>query len=258
MIVSWLKSLVSRPDGAEPSGALATLAPGQRFYAVGDIHGRLDLLQQILGRLQPDLPIVFVGDYVDRGDHSAQVLRHLQHLSQARNRQVICLLGNHEDLLLRFLQRPRRTCRLWMHNGGRQTLASFGLTDLPLELTPDEAVRAARRLEQEMGPSLLEWMHARPLYWTTGNVTVVHAALDPGSDPADQTRGTCLWGHGDFPGKPRSDGQWVVHGHTIVPEPCVRNRVISIDTGAFATGRLTAAEIGPGTVRFLSADPVQA
>ncbi|MCX8954657.1 serine/threonine protein phosphatase, partial [Ruegeria sp. NA] len=91
-----------------------------------------------------------------------------------------------------------------------------------------------------------------PLTWTSGNVTFVHAALDPRQSIQSQDRQICLWGHPMFPRLARSDAQWVVHGHTIVNQPRVKNRVVSIDTGAFASGRLTAVEIDSGSVGFLS------
>ncbi|SHF18508.1 serine/threonine protein phosphatase 1 [Ruegeria intermedia] len=254
MLRSWIKKLV----GASPTGNTATLAPEHRFYVVGDIHGRLDLLQQILTQLDPDVPVVFTGDYIDRGDHSAQVLRHLRHLSGGATRLVVCLLGNHEEMLLRFLHDPERTHRLWMRNGGYQTLLSFGLGGLTPDMTTDQAVGAADQLRRAMGAPLLDWLEGLPLSWSNGNVAIVHAALDPRKDCDRQSRDVCLWGHPEFLTRPRSDGMWVVHGHTIVPQPRIRNRVVSIDTGAFATGRLTAAEIGPGKVRFLNTGPVQA
>ncbi|EEX11423.1 metallophosphoesterase [Ruegeria lacuscaerulensis ITI-1157] len=248
MFRSWIKKLF----GAAPTGDVATLEPDHRFYAVGDIHGRLDLLQQILTMLEPDVPIVFAGDYIDRGEHSAQVLHHLRHLTSSGTRPVVCLLGNHEEMLLRFLDDPERTHRLWMRNGGIQTLLSFGLDGIEPDMAPDQAIGLAARLRHAMGAQLLDWLRDRPLSWSNGNVAVVHAAFDPERDRTDQPREVCLWGHPNFLKKPRRDGVWVVHGHTIVSTPSIRHRVVSIDTGAFASGRLTAADIRAGEIRFLS------
>ncbi len=252
MVTGWIKNLFSAPREQDQGAALSTLAPAERFYAVGDIHGRLDLLQRLLATLDTDCPLVFVGDYVDRGEYSAQVLRHLRHLSANRDRQVICLMGNHEDMLLRFLDDPEGMARMWWHNGGQQTMTSFGIA--AGSTSTDEVNKIADRLRQEMGQPLLDWMQDRPLTWTSGNVTVVHAALDPSSPVDAQNRHACLWGHPRFPTQHRKDGQWVVHGHTIVTDPKVENRVVSIDTGAFATDHLTAAEISTRQIRFLSTD----
>jgi len=249
MVTGWIKKLVSGPGSQDQSAMLSTLAPLERFYAVGDIHGRLDLLQRLLAALDTDCPIVFVGDYVDRGEYSAQVLRHLRHLSTNSDRQLTCLMGNHEDMLLRFLDDPEGMARMWWHNGGQQTLASYGIAT-----SAGEVFEIADKLRSAMGQPLLDWLQSRPLTWTSGNVTAVHAALDPTKPVDEQTERTCLWGHPRFPSQRRRDGQWVVHGHTIVTDPKIENRVISVDTGAFATNHLTAAEFSPGQVRFLSTD----
>ncbi len=251
MVTSWIKGFIGRArPGRETS--VPGIAPDERFVVVGDIHGRLDLLQALLMRVEDDCPLIFVGDYIDRGDYSAQVLRHLQHFDTAANRPVVCLMGNHEDMLLRFLNEPGRYAHHWFRNGGFQTLASFGITEFDLHPTNEIAEAVAGKLKQVMGAGLLSWLRDRPLIWSSGNVTVVHAALDPDLTVDDQQRQVCLWGHPMFPRRRRADGQWVVHGHTIIDRPRVNNGVVSVDTGAFATNRLTAAEIYRGGVRFVS------
>ncbi|KIC40558.1 metallophosphoesterase [Ruegeria sp. ANG-R] len=249
MLSDWIKRLVAPKAQTNQAVDLSTLAPAEKFYAIGDIHGRLDLLQTLLPALDDDCPLVFVGDYVDRGGYSAHVLRQLRHLSTGPEKRAICLKGNHEDMLLGFLNDPRRLERVWLHNGGAQTLASFGLANTDLS----EPETVAEQLQQAMGQPLLEWLLCQPLTWSSGNVTVVHAALDPSQEVDKQHARTCLWGHPRFPEKRRKDGRWVVHGHTIVDTPQIKNDVISIDTGAFLTDQLTAAEISTGTVRFISA-----
>ncbi|MEX0317515.1 MAG: metallophosphoesterase family protein [Ruegeria sp.] len=228
------------------------IAPDHRFYAVGDIHGRLDLLEELLTQLDPDYPLVFVGDYIDRGENSAGVLRRLRILARDERRQVICLLGNHEEMLLRFVDDPKRVGRLWLQNGGLQTFASFGVTDVTEVTSGDGAVAAAESLSAAMGEDLLDWLRTRPLTWQCGNVIVAHAAMDPTVSVAEQDRRVLLWGRPALGEHRRQDGFWLVHGHTIVPEPCLQDGLISIDTGAFVTGQLTAAEISRGRVRFIT------
>ncbi|MTI00812.1 metallophosphoesterase family protein [Roseibium sp. RKSG952] len=254
MIKEWIRKLAKQSAAQDMGASLAELAPDQRFYAVGDIHGRLDLLQTLLPRLDRRYPLVFVGDYIDRGEYSAQVLHHLKHLSEDTNRQVVCLLGNHEEMLLKFVDDPKRMGRLWLQNGGLQTLASFGLGNVTEAVIGKEAVEVAERLRARIGDRVLDWLRGLPLTWSSGNVTVVHAALDPAFPLDDQPRQVCLWGHPRFRLDRRTDDQWVVHGHTIVSEPRIKHKIVSIDTGAFATGRLTAAEISTGEIRFISAD----
>ncbi len=233
---------------------VSTIAPDQRFYAIGDIHGRLDLLQSLLSRLDPNIPLVFVGDYIDRGGYGAQVLHQLRHLNLAPNRQVVCLLGNHEEMLLKFVDDPARFGRHWLRNGGAHTLASFGISGVDEFTIRERPEFIAGQLQRAMGENLLTWLQERPLTWTSGNVTAVHAALDPSLSVADQSRQVCLWGHPKFFQQQRRDGQWVVHGHTIVDAPYVHNGVVSIDSGAFFSGRLTAAEILEGNIRFISTE----
>lgn len=248
MAFKWIKNRFLSGSKHAQDVDLSTLSPETRFYAIGDIHGRLDLLQTLLAALDEAVPLVFLGDYVDRGHYSAQVLRHLHHLSTGEDSRTICLMGNHEAMLLGFLDNPSEKQNIWMHNGGVQTLASFGLTDFR-DLGPEAL---AEQLRLSMGDALLDWLRELPLNWTNGNITAVHAALDPSRSPEDQSDRVCLWGHPNFPTKNRKDGHWVVHGHTIVNEPHARGGVISIDTGAFATNQLTAADISKGAIRFIS------
>ncbi len=243
MIFRHIKKLVSRRSGFE----LSSVAPDEDFYAIGDIHGRFDLLEMLLAELDPARRLVFVGDYIDRGENSAQVLRHLHALCQQSDGQIVCLKGNHEDMLLNFLDNPADAAPIWLRNGGDQTLAAFGIA--VDETDPDSVADALR---QAMGQPLIDWITELPLHWTTGNVTAVHAALDPAISVEDQSERVCLWGHPRFRQRPRRDGQWVVHGHTIMTQPTVAQGIISVDTGAFATNQLTAAEISGGQVQFMS------
>lgn len=226
---------------------IAPPQPDRPFVAVGDIHGRADLLRALdaqLADLPADWPLVCVGDYVDRGEESAAVL---QHLMRQGDRPRVCLMGNHEDMLLRFLEAPEAERRRWLRNGGLQTLASFGVGGSPAQ----EPVTARDALAEAMGAELIDWLRARPLSWQSGNVAVVHGGVDPALPLAAQSRETLLWGHPDFARSLRDDGLWVVHGHTIVEAPQAEAGRIAIDTGAFATGRLTAAIVEPDGVRFL-------
>lgn len=220
------------------------LAPADTFIAVGDIHGRADLLERFL-ESGPLYPVICVGDYVDRGDHSADVLR----LLHARP-DITCLSGNHEEMMLRFLDKPEETGQRWLRYGGLQTLASFGIAGLT-ESSGADILRSARdQLGNAMGPDLVAWMRALPSRWQSGNVAVVHAGADPARSIADQEIKTLHWGHPDFHGIGRGDGLWVIHGHTIVETPGATAGRIAIDTGAYATGRLTAVLIEPGKATF--------
>lgn len=222
--------------------------PEATFAAIGDVHGRLDLLKRLLEKLPEGLPVICVGDYVDRGPDSVEVLRFL------KNREgVTCLKGNHEDMLIDFIDHPEEKGPRWVRNGGLQTLAGLGIGGIS-EMSRGIKLREARNAMREaMGDDLIDWVRALPLIRWSGNVAVVHAGADPAIAIEDNSERTFLWGHRDFMTTPRTDGWWVVHGHTIVDEAVVEDGRISLDTGAFATGRLTAAIIAPEGIELVAA-----
>ena len=230
--------------------------PDEAFYIVGDIHGELFLLDRLLAKIGRDHRIVFVGDYVDRGRHSAGVLRRLLTLSADPATLVTCLLGNHEVMMLGFLRDPVMNSS-WLRHGGRQTIMSFGVAGIS-ERAEDQALLETRdRLAEAMGEDLIRWLGARPSVFQSGNLAVVHAAADPKLSMKDQKPERLIWGHPDFRRTSRLDGVWIAHGHNIVEDPVALNGVISVDTGAYATGRLTAAFVSPDRVGFVSAGPTR-
>lgn len=237
MIRKLLRRLATGPE-------FPAIAPDSPFIAVGDIHGRADLLKRFLDMRQT-YPVICVGDYVDRGDESAEVL----HLLQQRP-DITCLSGNHEEMMLDFLKNPDKAGPMWLRHGGLQTLASFGVAGVT-DTSGKEALGAARdALKEAMGPKLMTWLLNLPTRWQSGNVAVVHAGADPLFSIADQRTKTLHWGHPDFAKTGRKDGVWVIHGHTIVDAPIGHAGRIAIDTGAYATGRLTTALVEPGKTTF--------
>lgn len=222
-------------------------APDRPLAVIGDIHGCDDALARLLNRLDPALDLVLVGDYVDRGEQSAAVLRRVMDLPGA-----VCLRGNHEQMLLDFVAAPERAGPRWLRNGGLQTLASFGITRITPATSGPRLTEAAVALCAAMGPTMLDWLGALPLVHRSGTVAFVHAAADPARPIDRQQDADLLWGHPAFLRGERSDGIWVVHGHTIVETPHARAGRIAVDTGAYATGRLTAAVLGQGDVRFVT------
>lgn len=240
--------LPRRFEGLPPS-------PETGLAIVGDIHGHLSCLEAMIKQLEdcaPNARWVFVGDLIDRGDHSAQVLARIRALEEVRP-DTVCILGNHEEMMLSFLKDPEQAGNRWMRHGGLQTMASFGSFQLGVQ-SPPEALRKARdRLLEVMPDGLQDWLSQRPRWIQSGNVAIVHAGADPAKPMEMQKDQALTWGHMVFGQETRQDGLWVVHGHTIVDLPQEKSGVISIDTGAYATGRLTAALIENGSVEFIQA-----
>lgn len=223
-------------------------SPEVPLAVIGDVHGRLDLLEKLLAQIPDEFTKICVGDYIDRGPHSIGVLQYL-----ADRPDITCLKGNHEDMMLDFLSDPEEKGGRWIRNGGLQTLAEVGARGIT-EMTGGQKLRDARgTLEQALGRDLVTWIDELPVVRWTGNVVVCHAGADPGRSMEEQKERHFIWGHRHFFEDERQDGNWVVHGHTIFDDPIFEGGRISLDTGAFATGRLTAGLISPdGTVRFVA------
>lgn len=212
--------------------------PDQPFCAIGDIHGRADLLGHALDAV--DGQVVCVGDYVDRGPDSAGVLRLLQ-----SRPDVVCLMGNHEEMMLDFFANPEGAGPRWLRSGGRDTLASYGVLKPETNLT-----RARDVLRAELGEAAEDWLTTLPSLWQSGNVAVTHAGADPCAEMGAQSEKHLRWGHPKFGHVLRRDGVWVVRGHVIQDEAFMLDGTIQIDTGAWRTGRLTLAHISAEGVRF--------
>jgi serine/threonine protein phosphatase 1 len=217
------------------------------IYAVGDIHGHADLLHELCARIDADIrkfrparPIqVFLGDYIDRGPDSRDVIAMLD--QRRRTHSLVCLLGNHEACLLEFLVNPDMLAQ-WRQFGGLQTLMSYGLTP---SLNPDAAERRAlaQTLVRQMPPAHLAFLRSLPITYSCGRYFFVHAGVRPGVALKQQRKEDLLWIRDDFLVSEDDFGKVVVHGHTPVHEAeLLRNR-INVDTGAYATGRLTCVKL---------------
>ena len=220
-------------------------------YVIGDVHGRIDLLRALSAQIVADARarpgmgaarIVYLGDYVDRGDASADVLNHVYRLNLAQPERHICLRGNHEAMMLDFLHDPAERGTRWLRHGGLQTLASYGIGGLTERSSPEAILEASDRLHRALPEGIADWLANLPTLHRTGNLVCVHAALDPTVPPEASSERCRLWGKQEFYRDRRSDGLWVVHGHTIVENAgTTANGRLELDTGAYATGRLTAA-----------------
>jgi serine/threonine protein phosphatase 1 len=223
------------------------LAAGLRIYAIGDIHGRADLLYQVFSRIDahrarnPVLRpvIVLVGDYIDRGPASREVLDLL--IARKLSHEMVCLTGNHEPYLLEFLQRPGRL-REWSMLGGRETLMSYGIKP-PMNADAQIQRELADALNATIPKSHVRFLANLPSCFICGGFFFAHAGVRPGIPLDKQRDEDLLWIRDDFLLHEDDFGKIIVHGHTPVLELDIRHNRINIDTGAYATGRLTCLVI---------------
>lgn len=225
---------------------MSDLTEGQRLYAIGDLHGRLDLLREALTRIEGDLSarphprhqIIFLGDYVDRGPDSRGVIDTLIGLRDAGARASF-LLGNHDSYVAAYLQDPDWFDRSyhWLHSamGGAETLASYGVSEAS-EKRPS-ATRDA--FAEAFPPEHLAFLQSCALWRRVGGYVFAHAGIRPGIALESQRREDCIWIREPFLSDTRNYGFKVVHGHTIVPQVEHRRNRIAIDTGAYRTGVLS-------------------
>ena len=222
--------------------------PAAPLCIVGDLHGRADLLELMLATISRRDPEhrarrIFVGDLIDRGPESASVLARVHQLCTSDPTHHICLLGNHERMLLNFLDDPIRHAQIWFAAGGDQTLASFGLhLRYGTRDTGAQHRALAKALQVALPVETVSWLKSLALYWQERNLVVCHAGADTEKALDTQTETEFIWGRFANKGA-RKDGLWVAQGHKIVKEPIAHEGRIFTDTGAWQTGRLNAAWI---------------
>ncbi|WP_085809295.1 metallophosphoesterase [Sphingomonas sp. TZW2008] len=229
----------------KPEPFQATLPAGRRIYAVGDIHGRLDLLDDLLALIAADdatrgpaqTGIVFLGDLVDRGAESAGVVARVRSLCAERP-DTRCLAGNHEEILLGAYDGDADMARLLLRVGGYDTLLSYGLG---LEEIDAASISELVELMQRDVPAAdVAFLRALDDYIIEGDYLFVHAGIQPGVPIERQVTRDLRWIRDPFLNHAPNHAKLVVHGHTITDAVDLRGNRIGIDTGAYRTGRLTA------------------
>ena len=234
--------------------APASLPPGRRIYAIGDIHGcdqQLANLHEIIAedleRRPVDAPLLLhIGDYVDRGADSAGVLRRLLAGSPIADVPMVNLLGNHDETMLHALSGDRPAATDWLFTGGRPALESYGIDpDSPRESWP----------EQVPGEHL-DFLRDLTLLHREGGYFFVHGGVRPGVPLEQQARADLLRMRQPFLYSEMSFGAVVVHGHSPVKQPMVRHNRIAIDTGAVFGGKMTCLVLEGESLGFLTAEPV--
>ena len=233
--------------------------PETRVYAIGDIHGRLDLLGELRGRIADDLArapvaravVVYLGDYIDRGPASKQVIEALIAEPMA-GMMEIHLKGNHEDLLLRFHD-SGDLGETWLMNGGGATLASYGVEAAG---DPFDALWRLDELRGELRRRLparhLAFLRGLALDHREGGYLFVHAGVRPGIALAAQSAEDRIWIRDEFLSSDADFGAFVVHGHTPRPAPVIKDNRIGIDTMAYRSGTLTCLALEGTERRFIT------
>lgn len=237
-----LLSTFSAQKGAAPSAAVPD---GARIYAVGDIHGRLDLLDDLLGRIEvddaarpdADTTVIFLGDLIDRGAESAQVVQRLLDLSR-RSDRVRFLLGNHEEVFLKALAGEKGALPFFIRIGGKPTVLSYGISEAEY-LDADYDVLAGL-LRDRVPQEHIDFLQGFENLIQIGNYAFVHAGIRPGVSLSEQTSGSLRWIRDEFLNHRGPHEKIIVHGHTITDDVVEAPWRIGIDTGAFASGKLTA------------------
>ncbi|MDB5562250.1 MAG: serine/threonine protein phosphatase [Hyphomicrobiales bacterium] len=218
------------------------------IYAIGDIHGCLAELRAMerlivddANSIAGDKWLVTLGDYIDRGPQSAAVLDHLL-APPPPGFQRYSLLGNHEQLLLDFLSEPKANLN-WLRYGGMETLQSYGIDPGSSRLDDPSPRNLAKRLTERLPPEHLQLLQDLPICLSVPGFIFVHAGIRPGIDLQFQDDGDLIWIRDEFLNAKIGGGSVVVHGHTPAPEAVITPYRIGIDTGCFATGRLSAVRI---------------
>jgi serine/threonine protein phosphatase 1 len=240
-------------DRAVPSGF--SISEQVRLYAVGDIHGRADLLEKINRKIDAHLENnacarhlrIFLGDYVDRGPDSHGVIEGLIAIEQRS--EAVFLRGNHETFIAEFINNPA-VLPTWRSLGGLETLASYGVFS-PLNPDPEHQLRLAAEFSAALPPSHVQFLgRLRPCF-AFDDVFFAHAGVRPGVPLASQAETDLFWIRDEFLLHRRLFEKIVVHGHTPVRTPDVQPNRINIDTGAYVTGQLTCLWIQGNRMGFL-------
>jgi len=226
---------------------------GMRLYAIGDVHGCDALLAAMHERIAADLAaspppdhrIVHVGDYADRGPDSAAAIARLAALTAA-DPHVLCLRGNHDQMLLDFLADPEGAASMLLRNGGKETLRSYGVT-----ARSQNYAGIGTQLAALMPVVDRAFLAALPLSVQFGDYLFVHAGIRPGIPLAEQDPQDLLWIREEFLLDPRDYGFVVIHGHTPATPVEVRSNRINVDTGAVYSGVLTCVVLEGTRHRFL-------
>lgn len=251
-------SLLSSFFGAKPPAARPP--EGRLIYAIGDAHGRADVLADLLETVRRDAEalgtrrreLIFLGDYVDRGPDSRGVIDQILALGDDADVSVTALKGNHEEAMLAFMA-DASFGPVWAQHGGGATLSSYGVEPPANRMDDAEWGRARDELNAALPKSHRSFLDTLQIWCKRGDYVFVHAGIRPGVALEEQTERDLLWIRRDFLDHGKSHGHVVVHGHTPESQPFAGPHRIGVDTGAYYSGRLTAVRLWGDERTFVQA-----
>lgn len=258
MILNFFRRRLSQPQHAQ-----TTVPQGERLYAIGDIHGRLDLLADLLDMIASDdfarggdpATLIFLGDLIDRGPDSAGVITKLLKLEQERPAgKTRFLLGNHEEVFLSALDDDERALRFLIKIGGRETILSYGIS--PEDYRSLDYSELLKILPGMVPQSHRDFLSRFEDLIVIGDYAFVHAGVRPEEPLARQKSKDLRWIRDDFTSYRGTYEKVVVHGHTISDDVEVLSHRIGLDTGAFASGKLTAMGFEASNRWLLQTQPI--
>jgi len=243
---------------SSPIDHAARVPDGWRIYAFGDVHGRRDLLERLYLAIGADLErsrpakcvVVGLGDYIDRGPDSRGAVELLIH-GLVADTELVCLRGNHEELLLRFIEEPNRHAGQWFELGGLECLRSYGVDRHLLAAPKPDPLLLRAELIKRIPVSHLELLRATVISYTAGDYFFAHAGARPGTPLCRQDPQDLLWIRRDQTIADAPTEKIVVHGHSPIDQPYFGRFHINIDTGAYASNRLTCIALESTTCRLI-------
>jgi serine/threonine protein phosphatase 1 len=264
-VFGWLKSGFKPTSPRAPTlnfaESLDISEKASVIYAIGDVHGCSDLLEKLLQEIDASrlsdkgtAAIVFLGDLIDRGTNSSTTLEIVASLaSQSQTaRLVFVLKGNHEQMFLDFLENPEKNAGFWLRNGGTETLRSYGINIRSDVVSLKEARALHRQTTAAIPPRHIALVQsARALLHTKSHV-FCHASIDTDAPLNQQFEQTLLWSRRYPPDEADYNGPQIVHGHEPHKFPIAASHHINVDTGAYATGVLTAVRLEASQQKFIS------
>lgn len=236
---------------------------GRLIYAIGDVHGRNDLLVRMMQQIRQDCGprvrsgddravVILLGDYVDRGGQSMQVINHILDLRVAGEFEIKALKGNHEEAFLKFIEEPEFG-PTWALHGGVETLASYGVRAPSPRDTLEHWEKAHADFVGAVPPFHRSFLETLSLTATFGDYVFVHAGVQPGRPLSEQQEHNLLWIRGEFLRHREPFEKRVVHGHTPAARVEILKTRIGVDTGAYASGVLSAVRLFEGQENIIQA-----